>query len=463
MAKAFTSILIFFILFAPKTNAQISISSSDMPSSGDTIRFTNAPIGNFNFSSTGSNYQWNFSDLGINSQGLYKFQTLGQTPYASLILTGLPFGSFGYKIADSIGQGQFSFKDIYNFFEKNISSWRAVGTAFTLPIQGTTFKTGGVYSDKDEIYKFPLNYNDYDSSTFKVTTPFGISIFNVGNFEQKGYRINTVEGWGKISTPFAKDVNCLKIKSRIEEIDSLRIAIPGQTPITVGFPNSRIEYKWLSKTEKIPVLEVVGTNLNNLFIPTSVRYRDNFREPKPSILGPLVDFEVNIKKGYRQIDTFKFTNTTSPNFGNTYEWTFYPSNGIRYVNNTNKNSANPQIVSDLFGLYSVTLRGTNLAGYRDTFKQNYFEVLEQNTSLDVSKTNHQPLFYPNPSYDDAITFNEMLPNNTIYRIFDLQGKLLLSGYIQANNPLSTKTLAKGKYIILIQHNQQFKAEILLKN
>jgi hypothetical protein len=462
MIKAFTISLIISIFIAQNANAQISIGSADMPSSGDTIRYTNAPIGTFNFSLTGANFNWDYKNLGFNNQDLYKFQTLSQTPYASLVLSGLPFGAFGYKIADSVGQGQFSFKDIYNFFEKNSNSWRAVGTAFTLPIQGTTFKTGGVYSDKDEIFQFPLNYNDYDSSTFKVVTPFGVSFFNVGNFEQKGYRINTVEGWGVISTPYANAVNCIKVKSRVEEIDSLRLAIPGQSALTVGFPNSRIEYKWLSKTEKIPVLEVTGTNLNNQFVANIIRYRDIYRKPQPSLLGPRVNFNVNKTKGFRQTDTFKFSNTTTPNFGNTYEWTVTPNNGVRYVNNTNKNSANPQIVMDIAGLYSVGLKGTNLAGFRDTIKSNYIEVINANTSVNVAEMNSNLSFYPNPS-GGFITFNKQIEINSIYRIFDLQGKLLLSGYTQENTPVSIENLSSGKYILLIQHNQQFKAELLLKN
>jgi hypothetical protein len=89
-------------------------------------------------------------------------------------------------------------------------------------------------------------------------------------------------------------------------------------------------------------------------------------------------------------------------------------------------------------------------------------VINANTSINVAETINSISFYPNPSAG-FITFNEQTEINSIYRLFDLQGKLLLSGYVEANTPISIESLSSGKYILLIQHNQQFKAELLLKN
>jgi hypothetical protein len=117
---------------------------------------------------------------------------------------------------------------------------------------------------------------------------------------------------------------------------------------------------------------------------------------------------------------------------------------------------------DIAGLYSVGLKGTNLAGFRDTIKSNYIEVINSNTSIKVAEINNSISFYPNPS-SEFINFNEQIGINSIYRIFDLQGKLLLSGYIQEKTPVSIESLSSGKYFVLIEQNQQFKAELLLKN
>ena len=87
----------------------------------------------------------------INTQDIYKFQSLLQTPYSTLAFTGMPFGAIGYKVADSIGQGQAALKNIYNFYDKKSSGWSAVGTGFTPA--AIPFPAGGVYKDKDEIYQ----------------------------------------------------------------------------------------------------------------------------------------------------------------------------------------------------------------------------------------------------------------------------------------------------------------------
>ena len=123
------------------------------------------------------------------------------------------------------------------------------------------------FTDDDEIYQFPLEYNDYDSSTFRVNT----SIAGIISFIQKGYRINDVEGWGNVKTPYGS-FNCIKVKTTINESDSIIIS---SVPLP-SIPRITIEYKWLTTKEKIPVFEVIGTEFGGQFTVTSIRYRDKF-------------------------------------------------------------------------------------------------------------------------------------------------------------------------------------------
>ena len=185
-------ILLICLIAGYISQAQIQITQANMPSINDTIRYSVSNSNSLNFIQTGANYAWDYSTLNRTSQDLYRFQALLSTPYATLAFTGMPAGAIGYKIADSIGAGQASFKNLYNFYEKKSTGWSAVGTGFTL--SALPFPAGGVYKDKDEIYTFPLNYNDKDSTTFEVSTPLGNALFKLGTFKQKGYRINTVEG-----------------------------------------------------------------------------------------------------------------------------------------------------------------------------------------------------------------------------------------------------------------------------
>ncbi len=256
---------------------QISITSANMPSAGDTIRYSIVQNGTgFDFKTAAANTTWNFSSLKATSQGLYEYKKSNETPY----ILSFGFAALGMKIADSLGSGQMSFQNVFTFFKKSTSKWEAVGIGFQLG--ALPLPQAGKHTNTDEIYQFPLNYKDSDSATFALKIPLTAVILPIGNYFQNGNRVNTVDGWGKISTPYQSDIECIRIKSVITEMDSLAVAITGQDPINFSFPNNRTEYKWLSTTEKIPVLEVSGTEIGGTFTPTTIRYRDKYKADSSS-------------------------------------------------------------------------------------------------------------------------------------------------------------------------------------
>jgi len=440
--------LLIFISIVSASMAQVQITQANMPSLNDTIRYTNASAGTFDFKQTGADYSWDYSKMGIINQDIYSFKSL-LSAYPTLVLNGMPFGAFGYKVADSVGMGPVSFRNIYTFFEKKTSNWLGVGTAFSIPLGGNPVPVGAVYSDKDEIYTFPLKYNDRDSSTFQVVTPLGLSQFlNFGSFAQKGYRINTVEGWGKISTPYANNVSCLKVKSRIVEHDSLSLAIPSQQAINFGFPVTRVEYKWLSITEKIPLLEVTGTEIGGVFTPTIIRYRDHYRNPSASPLLPKVQFSIDKNSGRILKDTFTLVNQTTPAFGTSYLWTITPSSGVRFVRSSSNTSSNPVLVFDSAGLFSVTLKASNFAGSKDSTANNMITVSKNNSNALSDFQTSNTLFYPNPVQGSIHFYAQELVGNTC-RIFDASGRMVSENLINSTLELDCKDLQKGLYTLVI--------------
>lgn len=439
------------------TYAQIQITQANMPSINDTFRYSVSVGSNLDFKQTGANYHWDYSALSLNTQDVYKFQALTSTPYATLAFTGMPLGAIGYKIADSLGAGQFAFKNLYNFFEKKSSGWRAVGTGYTLSV--LPIPAGGVYSDADEVYTFPLNYNDKDSTTFAVTTVLGNQFVQLGTLKQKGYRLNFVEGWGTITTPYGTNINCLKIKSIIFEIDSLKISTPA---FNVGFPTTRVEYKWLSTTEKIPILEVLGTEVGGTFTPTQIRYRDNYRTQQGNNNGPRVSFDADKYIGTEGVDTFYFINTSRPSIGNTYKWTFTPSLGVRFIQGTSSSSARPIVIFDSAGVYSVKLEATNLGGSDDSTASNMITINKSNNNQSIAHLNASGLsVYPNP-VSNTITVDAKLPFNTQYFIFDISGQMVLSGLLNENKTVDCSTLAKGTYIFILQNTNSIAYTQIIK-
>lgn len=253
-------LLLCCTLFAFGSNAQITITSADMPAAGDTIRYCNAALNNvaFNPLLTGTNQVWDFSNLTPQSEDVYEYKNSLSTPYVFYFLNKI-----GLKTADNIGVSTISLKDVYTFYTKSNTVFKIEGMGYSY----NNIPLANSYIDDDEIYQFPLTFGKKDSSTFYFDYNLSAITSSV-DYAQNGYRINQVDGWGSITTPYASYPDVLRIKTTVNSYDSILIS---------GFPfvtnRKTISYKWLSKTEKIPVLEITGTQLNNNFTITGIKYR----------------------------------------------------------------------------------------------------------------------------------------------------------------------------------------------
>ena len=248
---------------------QITITSKDMPKTNDTIRYSSVfPLGTaLNLKNTGANFTWDYSKLKTTGTALYEYKSALTTPYIFSF-----FGAMGLKIADTLGFGQLSITKVYGFYKNSSSEFVQRGYGFSMTIPGTSFPLPlkGEYTDVDEIYEFPLTYNDSFTNSFNLKIPIGTAPFLLGNFYRKGSRSTVVDGWGKITTPYKKGMDCIRLKSTYTSKDSVAITTPA---LNFGIPTKTIEYKWLVNGEKIPVLEVIGTELAGIFTPNSVRFR----------------------------------------------------------------------------------------------------------------------------------------------------------------------------------------------
>ncbi|HYG14691.1 MAG TPA: T9SS type A sorting domain-containing protein [Bacteroidia bacterium] len=142
-------------------------------------------------------------------------------------------------------------------------------------IKFNNFPLAANHSDEDEIYKFPLKYGNRDSTTFKVAFQLPL----IGTFKQMGSRVNEVDGWGTITLPDGTTHQCLRVKSTIYEIDSVSITVPA--PTELGFPSTRVEYKWLTNNDKVSVLQVTGTEIMGSFTPATIQYRSKAANNPP--------------------------------------------------------------------------------------------------------------------------------------------------------------------------------------
>jgi len=246
------------------SQAPISLTNSNMPSSGDTLRYSNAQLSSLgNYTQTGTNYSWNFSTLNFTGQGLRSFKNALSTPYAFFFFG---FNEYGEKIADTLGAGPLTLTNYYNYYKKQTSP-----AAYLADGAGITFSSVPVpnyYSDKDELYMFPLTYPKYDSTTFKFSTSSNTLI--PIKYSKTGYRVTVVDGWGTITTPYGT-AGCLRVVTTQYSMDSIKNNL---IPFPVGFPNYQRSYQWLTTSSKIPFLEITGNLTGGNFTPTQARYRD---------------------------------------------------------------------------------------------------------------------------------------------------------------------------------------------
>lgn len=281
MKKRLFSLFGFFPVFL---SAQISITASNMPVSGDTCRYSTANVSSVgNYTATGTNYSWSFS-MTPTGQDIRKFQASAQTPYFFYFL----FPKYGEKIMDSlpvpaIPGNPISIRNIYSFYRKvtTPSSFNSEGLGLTM----SGVPIGATYSDEDELYKFPLTYGNRDSTTFKLSTPSNSLI--PFTYKKQGYRITEADGWGTITTPYGT-ASCLRVVTTQYSIDTITISALPAGFNKFGFPNYMRSYQWLTTSEKIPYLEVLGNVIGGNFTPTQVRYRDHARVI--TSIGEVADF-----------------------------------------------------------------------------------------------------------------------------------------------------------------------------
>lgn len=428
MKNLLTILVFIFPLF---NYAQISVTNNNLPSSGDTFRFSNSNNLTITTTQTGANQTWDYTSLTPNSQGVDEYKSFLRTPY---FFYSQFFGAIGLKTADTISLGIITITNVHTFYRKSSAAYTAEGTGFT---------TSGIplasdYSNSDRVYKLPMQYNQHDSDDFRVAT----TVPSLGTFIQQGKRINHVDGWGKISTPYKSDVSCLRIKSDVLEIDSLKTQF-----ISFGFPVNRREIKWLTNIEAQPMLEITGALLNNNFTPTLIKYRDSSRNVSQSNgFTPSVSFTVDKKNGNKNNDTFRFINTTTPSFGNSYSWSFTPNNA-NFVNGTNANSANPSVVFTENDIYSVNLNASRNGNSADTFEKDLITISDLN-SLDPALNQGSILLLPN-AVSDYISIQSTYVNKEIdIQVFSIAGQLMLEKTITNSENIAISFLPKGRYVLI---------------
>lgn len=438
--KKIIFLIVLFKLISAGLSGQISINNNDMPSAGDTLRYSlTINPQQFNFTQTGEDFQWDFESLTHQTQDLEEYQLVSDINFLMALLF------FGMNAIATSAMGdlpldefQIDVDGVYSVFSKSTTQYTLDG--FFVMIDGIALPIK--YSEPDKIYSFPLNYADQDSTTFFGTTNVGDTL----SLTRQGYRVNEVDGWGNIITPYG-EFDVLRLKSTIYESDSLYWESLGD-PFVLKRTTTR--YSWLAKNEKIPILQVSYVAFEGFEDNPSVtiKYRDIYREPSEEN-PPVANFSAS--KTQAQIDEeITFFNSSTPSHeANTYLWSFEPDN-VSYTNQTNAGSTEPVVTFSLPGNYSVKLIATNAAGTDSLIRQNYITITEP-TGIDIiDDQNNKPIIYLTDNGNFLnIDYRDITGD---IRILDISGRLLAERrrIILDNFRLNFSEFYSGIYIIQIQ-------------
>src|ERR1700756_3871040 len=263
----------FLFLGLQRTSAQITITSADMPNLNDNILISvNTSLANFQPNATGANYTWDYSKLIPDSQRYVDFISPLSSPYQFLAFASAPTYAVHNYTPDAlpwslIGGGTPP-TNAYDFYKKSAASYNMVSEGLTEA--GTPIPE--IYSAQDRVYAFPINYLNKDSSN----SAFAFPIPNQGYYSKKQKRVNQVDGWGTLITPYGT-FNALRIKSTLTITDSIYI-----DTVHFGFTIPRAiayEYKWFGQGSKIPLLEVDATAAGNGVTVTRANWQDSAIKP----------------------------------------------------------------------------------------------------------------------------------------------------------------------------------------
>lgn len=263
MKKLFTlsCVLMFGSLYG-----QITITNADLPSANDTARISradaNTPV---DLTLTGANYTWDFSFLTPVSQDVDSFISVFSTP----LVYSFVFGFNSNLVQRGVDVAAFPgapISDVYGFYNKSSNNFKQTG--YGASINGQSVPVD--FNSDDIIYDFPVNFGNIDSSD----SDYSLIIPNLAAAVGNQRRVNVVDGWGNVTTPYGT-FSALRIVSTLTGEDSLYLDTLGQ-----GFSAQRPltrEYKWMANGQDIPVLQInTVDNFGNENV-TAIIYRDSVR------------------------------------------------------------------------------------------------------------------------------------------------------------------------------------------
>jgi len=257
------------LMIAISVNSQnITVDDNDMPTPNI---YTVSKMANitFNPDETGNDYTWDFSFLDYDTQVNDTFFSVSDAPYVYQYSYNNPLDP-EHKATVVQNTGTITnaiqvieITDNYDYFKNSSSLYVKVGAGSTINGVPTVMK----YDDVEYITTdFPVMMDATNSSV----SSSGNDIPNIGYYGQTVDRVNLVDGYGELTTPYGT-FQTIRIKSILNIRDT--IYYDDYSFGTAFDRPEAIEYNWYGDNQSIPLLTVKSSVGNNY----TATYKDSIR------------------------------------------------------------------------------------------------------------------------------------------------------------------------------------------
>ncbi len=285
------TLLFYLLVTSTKLFSQITLTSVDFAGTSDTVRMSQAQDPAIDFSATGANFTWDFSQLTPISQELRNFQPVSAAGTFAQFLFGT-FAPVKYQASyftpsldlplDQLTSFlPINIQDIFLYTKKINDSITSVGYSMNATFNGTSANIPFQSDTIETRYDFPLAFGNTHFSRGASSVDFN-PIYNA-KWNQHRTRFTEVDGFGTITTPFGT-FDVLRVRHDIDEIDSLYLEFPfiGATWVPLDVPPSH-EYEWWANGQKEPILRIRTSEILNNETVTLIEYRDLYRPEFASV------------------------------------------------------------------------------------------------------------------------------------------------------------------------------------
>jgi hypothetical protein len=293
MRKGLLFLVVSFII-AGNIFSQITITSDDFPSVGDTyVNASDESPANADPGSPGPNQSWNFTGFMEDFTSSSNFVTPGSTPFSSLF----PDANLATNTGDTI----------FSFIKLNTDKAASLGIVIESVFSGNLVNN---YVPEELIADFPLNYQDewIDEYYYEFFTDPGIPGVDSTRFKSEITSEVEVDAWGTVTIPLGT-FNALRLSEVRTSVDSSWAKVAGIWMLQFTTTTMSYNYEWWTNEAPVgPFLASMSSTDNFTTIDDATWVKDAFVNVPEANDENTLGIYPNPASDYLYISTGKTTN-----------------------------------------------------------------------------------------------------------------------------------------------------------